>query len=85
MTRDRIRELMWTVLAVQGKPKPSSDGERLREVGFRSLDFSELLLRVEDELGRELAFEALSMRQVVTVADLLTAVEEMIREEAVDE
>lgn len=81
MNRDRIRELMWTVLAVQGKPRPASDGEPLREIGFRSLDFSELLLRIEEELGRELAFEAMTMRQIVTVADMLTAVEEMIRAE----
>ena len=43
----------------------------LREVGFRSLDFSEVALRLEDELGYELNFEASTMRRIGTIRDVI--------------
>jgi acyl carrier protein len=46
-------------------------GTVLREIGFRSLDLSELALRLEDRLGRELNFRASEVRRIETVDDLL--------------
>ncbi|MBC7677675.1 MAG: acyl carrier protein [Pseudorhodobacter sp.] len=62
---------MRAVLEGQGKALPDDESTQLVEVGFRSLDFSELALRVEDETDTELNFEAAEMRQILTVADVL--------------
>ena len=58
LTRAHIRDLMGQVMKVQGKTLPENDDADLRAIGFRSLDFSELALRVEDEIGEELNFDA---------------------------
>jgi acyl carrier protein len=58
-------------LSRQGKPIIQNDGQSLQELGFRSLDFAELALRVEDGLGRELAFDASDLRSIQTVGDVL--------------
>ncbi|MFY0406852.1 phosphopantetheine-binding protein [Solicola sp. PLA-1-18] len=72
-----IRSLMADVLTTQGKTLPDDDAASLREIGFRSLDFSELALRVEDEVDKELNFEAAELRQIETVADVLALLEEL--------
>jgi len=77
LNRDRLRALMAEVLAAQGKELPADESAVLQEFGFRSLDFSELALRVEDELDTELNFEAAGLRQVRTVADVLDLLEEI--------
>jgi len=71
MNRERVRELMAEVLVAQGKALPESDSADLREIGFRSLDFSELALRIEDEVGAELLFDAPELRRIETVGDVL--------------
>lgn len=71
LSRARIRDLMGQVLANQGKVLPDDDGADLREIGFRSLDFSELALRVEDETGEELNFDAAGLRRIASVGDVL--------------
>jgi acyl carrier protein len=71
MPRTHIAELMNGILARQGKPPIGDESASLREVGFRSLDFSELALRVERSVGRELNFDAALMRSISTVADVL--------------
>lgn len=75
LSRDHLRGLMSEVLTIQGKRLPNNDGAELREIGFRSLDFSELVLRVEDEIGRELNFDAPGLRQISTVSDVLDFLE----------
>lgn len=77
LNRDRVRDLMGAVLVAQGKSLPASDDAALRDVGFRSLDFSELALRVEDELGTELNFEAAGLRRIETVGDVLDLLQEI--------
>ena len=67
MTRDLVRELMNSILVRQGKAPVSDDNASLRDVGFRSLDFSECALRVERAVGRELNFDAALMRSISTV------------------
>ena len=51
--------------------------QHLRDIGFRSLDFSELALRVEDEIDEELNFEAAGLRQIATVGDVLNLLTEI--------
>jgi len=46
LSRDAIRTMMAEVLQAQGKPMPEDDAANLETIGFRSLDFSELALRV---------------------------------------
>jgi len=43
----------------------------MRDAGFRSLDFSEVALRLEDEIGHELNFQAAAMRQIATISDVI--------------
>ena len=43
----------------------------LRDLGFRSLDFSELVLRVERQIGGQLNFRAEQFRRIERVQDLL--------------
>lgn len=77
LSKDEIRTLMGDVLEAQGKTIPSSDATQLSEIGFRSLDFSELALRVEDELGSELNFDAPGLRSIETVGDVLEFLEQL--------
>ena len=75
LPRVRVRQLMEQVLITQGKALPPDDAANLRDVGFRSLDFSELALRVEDEIGDELNFDSPGLRRVATVGDVLDLIE----------
>jgi acyl carrier protein len=77
LSRDQVREIMADVLVTQGKELPENDATDLRELGFRSLDFSELALRVEDELGTELNFDAPGLRSIETVGDVLDFLEQL--------
>jgi acyl carrier protein len=77
LSRDEIRALMVDVLAAQSKPAPEGDDVDLETIGFRSLDFSELALRVEDEVGSELNFDAPELRSIRTVGDVLDFLEQL--------
>ena len=77
LSRDAIRTMMAEVLQAQGKAMPASDAANLEEIGFRSLDFSELALRVEDEIDEELNFDAAGLRQITTVGDVLDLLTEI--------
>lgn len=80
MQRTQILELFNSILARQGKPPVADESAPLRDVGFRSLDFSELALRVERAVGRELNFDAALMRSIATVADVLNFFENACRQ-----
>ncbi|MCZ7419934.1 MULTISPECIES: acyl carrier protein [unclassified Micromonospora] len=80
LSRTQIRDLMGEVLKNQGKALPADDAADLREVGFRSLDFSELALRVEDATGEELNFDAPGLRRIATVGDVLDFLVELQRQ-----
>ena len=73
--RAQVRELMALVLATRDVKLPDDDATELREIGFRSLDFSELALRVEDEIDRELNFDAPGLRSINTVGDVLDLID----------
>jgi acyl carrier protein len=77
LSRDAIRTMMAEVLQAQGKSMPADDSANLEQIGFRSLDFSELALRVEDEIGDELNFDAPELRQIATVSDVLDFLEQL--------
>ena len=71
MTEQDVISLMATILRKQGRTARDFDADdNLRELGFRSLDFSELCLRVEDQVGEELNFEAAQLRGIETVGDV---------------
>ena len=77
LSREQVRSMMAEVLEAQGKELPEGDDTLLTEIGFRSLDFSELALRVEDELDTELNFDAPGLRSIETVGDVLTFIEHL--------
>lgn len=76
-SRDQLKALMADVIAVHGHTVPEDESTDLREIPFRSLDFSELALRVEDEIGRELNFDAPGLRSIRTVSDVLDLLEQL--------
>jgi acyl carrier protein len=77
VSREQLRALMNEVLAAQGKTLPAEESADLQTIGFRSLDFSELALRVEDEIDEELNFDAAGLRQINTVGDVLDLLTEI--------
>lgn len=81
LTRAQVRDLMGEVMKTQGKILPEDDTAGLREIGFRSLNFSELALRIEDEIGTELNFDAAGLRRIATVGDVLDFIEQLQKAE----
>ncbi len=79
MIKEQILLLLNGILERQSKPAVTDPKMALREVGFRSLDFSELALRVERATGRELNFDAAAMRSISTVDDVLSFLEKASR------
>ncbi len=70
MTREDIRALM-EELARKNGGQVTDEAQELRTVPFRSIDFSELALHVEESLGREIVFDAQRLREIETVGDVL--------------
>jgi acyl carrier protein len=71
MTRSEILAIMNHTMVKRGRPEISDETKTTREVNFRSLDFSEVALRVETKIGKELVFDAATMRRIETVKDVL--------------
>jgi len=71
MTRSEILAIMNHIMVKRGRPEISDETKTTREVNFRSLDFSEVALRVEAKIGKELVFDAATMRRIETVKDVL--------------
>ena len=71
MQRSEVIELMNEIQEKRGRNMVIDDQAILADVGFRSLDFSELALRVERKVGGELSFDALALREIRTVKDVL--------------
>jgi acyl carrier protein len=71
MPRPEILALMREILVRQGKSGQFAEEAALREIGFRSLDFSELALRVEVASGKTLTFDAAPLRAIRTVSDVI--------------
>ena len=79
MDRSEILSLMNVVMTKRGRPTIADEAQNTREAGFRSLDFSETALRIETKIGRELSFDAASMRRIETVRDVLDFFEDATR------
>jgi acyl carrier protein len=75
--RDEVRAVMARVVDSSDGVSLDDDAAELSQVGFRSLNFSELALRVEDEIGVELNFDAVKLRRIATVGDVLDFMEEL--------
>ena len=79
MNRLEILELINQVLLKRGRTPVSDESLTTRSANFRSLDFSEVALRVEMAMGRELAFDAATMRRIETIKDVLDFFEDVTR------
>lgn len=77
LERERLRLMMAEVLAAHDRTLPADESTQLSDIPFRSLDFSELALRVEDEIGEELNFDAPGLRRIETVGDVLDFLEQL--------
>ncbi|MEY8120514.1 hypothetical protein AB9F26_20105 [Falsihalocynthiibacter sp. BN13B15] len=82
MDRSEILALMNTVMVKRGRAEITDETVTTRVANFRSLDFSEVALRIETKVGEELAFDAASMRQIETVKDVLDFFAEITRKAA---
>lgn len=71
MTRSNILEIINYVMQKRGRSEIVDENVNVRDANFRSLDFSEVALRIENEIDRELIFDAATMRQINTVKDVI--------------
>ena len=69
MERERILSIINSVLTKNRHAAITDEDISLRDAGFRSLDFSEVALRIEAEIDRELTFEASTMRRIASIKD----------------
>lgn len=76
MERAEILSIMNAIMIKKGRAELSDETQSTRDANFRSLDFSETALRIETKIGRELTFDAASMRRIETVKDVLDFFEE---------
>lgn len=79
MDRSKILDLMNMVMKKRGRDPLADENQSTRDAGFRSLDFSEVALRIETKVGRELSFDAASMRRIETVKDVLDFFEDVTK------
>lgn len=79
MDRVEILGIMNTIMTRKGRAEIADESLSTRAVNFRSLDFSETALRIESRIGRELTFDAASMRRIETVRDVIDFFEEVTR------
>lgn len=82
MNRQQIKQIFDGIIQKRGGTPSEDEGLELRAVGFKSLDFSEMALRVEREVGRELNFDAALMRSIRTVDDVLSFFENSISQKS---
>ena len=71
MERTEILRLLKEILTRLGKPTDFAEDAELTAIGFRSLDFSELALRVEMAANVTLTFDAAPLRAIRTVKDVI--------------
>ena len=70
--------LMNHIMSKRGRLQLLDEAQTTRDAGFRSLDFSETALRIEMKIGRDLSFDAASMRRIETVKDVLDFFEDAV-------
>lgn len=79
MTRTEILSIMNAIMTKRGRTPLADESQSTRAANFRSLDFSETALRIETQIGRELTFDAASMRRIETVKDVVDFFEEVTK------
>lgn len=82
MNRQQIKQAFDEIIQKRGGTPSEDEGLELRAVGFKSLDFSEMALRIERQVGRELNFDAALMRSIRTVDDVLSFFEKAISQKS---
>lgn len=80
--RKRVLEMMKEILARQGRGTEIDEASNLEEIGFRSLDFAELALRVEGVAGSPLSFDGVAVREIRTTGDVLDFLEAAVAGDA---
>ncbi|GAB5388175.1 MAG: hypothetical protein Alpg2KO_11430 [Alphaproteobacteria bacterium] len=80
MKRSEILALMNHVMVKRGRDQLCDETQTTRDANFRSLDFSEVALRIEAEVGRDLVFDAATMRRIETVKDVLDFFESVTKD-----
>jgi len=71
VTRDDILVQFGSLLERRGLKGDYESETPLSDIGFRSLDFSELSIRIEEEYGSDLNFDAALLRRIETVNDVV--------------
>jgi len=71
VTRDAIFAQFGSLLERRGLSSEYQPDTPLDDIGFRSLDFSELSIRIEEEHGQDLNFDAALLRRIETVDDVV--------------
>jgi acyl carrier protein len=79
LTEQEILLMMGEILERQGKDADLTTETTLESIGFRSLDFSELALRVEMAADATLSFDAAPLRTITTVGDVVAFLLESLR------
>jgi acyl carrier protein len=70
MDQSEIVELIRQMQERRGRSTAFTKESGLRDIGFESIDFAELAVRLEDGTNKRLNFSALEFRQIQTVADV---------------
>lgn len=71
ITSNEIISYMHNILKKQNQTSVEiAENNSLREINFRSLDFAELCLLVEDKVDKELNFDAAQLRKIESVNDV---------------
>ena len=71
MKQENVEAIINEILERQGKERIVDSAITMQEAGFRSIDFSELAIRLEARIGRELNFDAAAMRSISTINDVV--------------
>jgi acyl carrier protein len=71
MSRDDILAQFGSLLDRRGLTGDYTPETQLSDIGFRSLDFSELSIRIEEQHGQDLNFDAALLRRIETVDDVI--------------
>jgi acyl carrier protein len=71
ITRDEILAEFAELLRRRGVADDYDLQTPLSDLDFRSLDFSELALRIERRIGCELSFDAAMLRKIEVVEDIV--------------
>lgn len=80
LSSDQIIQYMQNILSKNGTDNVEiTESKSLREINFRSLDFAELCLIVEEDMDKELNFDAGQLRKIENVGDVCNFLESAVK------